>query len=282
MAVPTTKTALRAFLGAAGIRPRRLQGQNFLADRNLVAAIAREAGAGPRDCVLEVGTGTGILTEALAETAGCVVTCDVDASLQELARGARAWPENVVFLAADILDGKHRLAPDVVGRWRAEREARGLRALRVVANLPYAIATPFLANLLWEGVEARDALVLVQREAAERLLARPGTRAYGPVSVAVALFARARVVRHVPPQVFWPEPKVHSALLHLEIVDPDRARRLRAEGLERLLHDAFLHRRKMLRSSLPRERLAAAGVPEDARPEEVGSESWVALLRAAP
>jgi len=282
MGVPTTKTALRAFLGAGGLSPRRLKGQNFLADPNLVAAIAREAAVGASDCVLEVGTGTGILTQALAETAGCVVTCDVDERLLALARGAREWPESVVFVAADALLGKHRLDPGLLARWREERRARGLARLRVVANLPYAIATPFLANLLWEGVEAVDALVLVQREAADRFVAPPCTREYGPVSIAVALFARARIVRAVPPQVFWPEPKVQSALVRLEARDPEGARRLRAAGLEALLHDAFLHRRKMMRSRFDPARLAAAGIPPEARPEEVEAGAWPRLLASAP
>jgi len=278
MGVPTTKTALRALLGAHGITPRRLRGQNFLVDRNLVAAILREARVQATDCVLEVGTGPGILTDGLARAAGCVVTCDVDAPLLAVAREARAWPPSVLFLAEDVLAGKHRLNPTVVGAWLGERDRRGLEALRVVANLPYAVATPFLANLLWAGLPARDALVLVQREAADRFVARPGTAAYGPMAVAVALFCRARVVRDVGPRVFWPEPKVSSALLALEFRDPAGAAALRARGLERLLAEAFLHRRKMLRSRIPAERLARAGVPGTARPEEVAPEAWVALL----
>ncbi|MGH7163845.1 MAG: rRNA adenine N-6-methyltransferase family protein, partial [Planctomycetota bacterium] len=138
MTVPKTKTEVKALLAARGVRPARARGQHFLVDANLVEAIAREAGVGPRDCVLEVGTGTGILTHALAARAGCVVSCDVDGRLQEVTRGLIAWPPHVVFVVADILAGKHLLNAAVVGRWQEERAARGLSTLRVVANLPYS------------------------------------------------------------------------------------------------------------------------------------------------
>ncbi|MGQ0614876.1 MAG: ribosomal RNA small subunit methyltransferase A [Planctomycetaceae bacterium] len=281
MPVPTTKTALKALLGAHGIEPRRFRGQNYLVDPNLIAAIGREAALDSSDCVLEVGTGPGILTQELAAKAGCVISCDIDAPIQALARAAREWPPGVLFLHEDILDGKHRLNPAVIGPWLRERESRGLDALRVVANLPYSIATPFLANLIWEGLPARDALVLVQREAAERFVARPGSGEYGPMAVAVGLFCRARIVRDVAPQVFWPEPSVNSSLLSLQFLDPAKAIRLRERGLERLLAGAFLHRRKMLRSRIPAERLERAGIPGSARPEEVAPEAWVELLSPA-
>jgi len=192
------------------MHPRRLRGQNFLVDGNLIDAIVRDADVGPGDAVLEIGTGTGILTDALAERAGLVVTVDIDAELQALARSLRAWPETVRFVTADILDGKRRLNGEVLEVWGGA--GAGLRR-RVVSNLPYAIATPVVACLLWQGIEFMDATLLVQREAAERMTAPVGARAYGPMAIAVALLAGARLLRAVPPQVFWPEPKVESALL---------------------------------------------------------------------
>jgi len=278
--VPTTKTGVQALLGAHGLHPRRLRGQHFLVDRNLIEAIVRDAAVGEGDCVLEIGTGTGILTDALADRAGRVVTCDLDARLQGITRGLRAWPPTMVFLAADVLAGKHHLNPEVIGRWRTEAGS-GLR-LRIVSNLPYAVATPVLANLLWDGVPFTDAVVLVQREAAERFVAHPGTPEYGPMAVAVSLFAEARVLRHVPPQVFWPVPKVESALLRVAPTAPDRARELRELGLEALLQEAFQQRRKTLRKRFGAEKLARAGIPETARPEEVAPDAWVRLLTVPP
>lgn len=280
MTVPTTKTGVQALLGAHGFNPTKLRGQHFLVDRNLIDAIVRDAGVGPSDCVLEIGTGTGILTDALAGRAGRVVTCDVDRRLQDIAKGLREWPETVVFLLEDILAGKHALNPVVLDRWRAEAGG-GLR-LRVVSNLPYAVATPVLANLLWDGVPFSDAVVLVQREAAERFVAKPGTGDYGPMAIAVALLAEAEILRHVPPQVFWPAPKVESALLRVVPRAPQRAVGLRDAGLPSLLQDAFQQRRKTLRKRLGEARLLAAGIAPTARPEEVPPEAWLRLLTVPP
>jgi 16S rRNA (adenine1518-N6/adenine1519-N6)-dimethyltransferase len=279
VAVPATKTGVQALLGAHGFHPKRLRGQHFLVDRNLIDAIVRDAAVGPKDCVLEVGTGTGILTDALAPRAGRVVTCDLDARLQGITRGLREWPPSVVFLVEDVLAGKHRLNPVVIDRWRAE--GAGLD-LRVVSNLPYAVATPVLANLLWDGIPMRDAVVLVQREAAERFVAAPGTAAYGPMAVAVRLLAEAELVRRVPPQVFWPAPKVESAVLRLVPRAPGRARELRDLGLPSLLKDAFQQRRKALRGRFGEGRLRAAGIDPACRPADVEPDAWVRLLTVPP
>jgi 16S rRNA (adenine1518-N6/adenine1519-N6)-dimethyltransferase len=279
VALPTTKTGVQALLGAHGFLPTKLRGQHFLVDRNLVDAIVRDADVGPADCVLEIGTGTGILTDALAARAGRVVSCDLDARLQGIARGLREWPPGVTFLLADILAGKHKLNPEVIGRWRAEGGGGGgAPRLRVVSNLPYSVATPVLANLLWDGIPFHDAVVLVQREAAERFIARTGTSDYGPIAVAVALLAEAAILRHVPPQVFWPAPKVESALLRLAPRAPARAVALRDAGLPALLQDAFQQRRKTLRKRFGEARLLAAGIDPMARPEEVPPEAWPRLL----
>ncbi len=281
MPVPTTKTGVQALLGAHGFHPTRLRGQHFLVDRNLIDAIVRDADVGPSDCVLEIGTGTGILTDALAMRAGRVVTCELDARLQGIARGLRQWPETVVFLLEDILAGKHALNPAVVERWQAAGGSGAMR-LRVVSNLPYAVATPVLANLLWDGVAFLDAVVLVQREAAERFVASPGTAAYGPMAIAVALLAEAEILRRVPPQVFWPPPKVESAVLRVAPRAPARAKQLRDAGLPSLLMDAFQQRRKSLRKRLGEARLRAAGIEPAARPEDVPPEAWTRLLTVPP
>jgi 16S rRNA (adenine1518-N6/adenine1519-N6)-dimethyltransferase len=279
VAVPTTKTGVQALLGAHGFNPTRIRGQHFLVDRNLIDAIVRDADVGPEDCVLEIGTGTGILTDALAGRAGRVVTCDLDARLHGIAKELREWPSTVVFLLEDILAGKHALNPVVLSRW--ESEGAALR-LRVVSNLPYSVATPVLANLLWDGVPFLDAYVLVQREAAERFVARPGTSEYGPMAIAVDLLAEAEILRRVPPQVFWPAPKVESALLRVRPRAPAEARRLRDLGLPSLLMDAFQQRRKTLRKRFGEARLRSAGIDPAARPEDVPAAAWARLLTVPP
>ena len=133
-----------------------------------------------------------------------------------------------------------------------------------------------------EGVETRDVVVLVQREAAERFVAPPDCAAYGPMSIAVALLAEARILRRVPPDVFWPAPKVESAVLQLTPRDPALARELRAAGLQDLLRTGFAHRRKTLRKAFSTELLERAGLDPGVRPAAVEPEGWVRLLRAGP
>lgn len=278
MTVPRTKTGVRALLGANGIYPAKRRGQNFLVDGNLIDFIVRTAAPiGAADTILEVGTGTGILTDALADTGARVFSCDLDRHMQEITRGLRDWPATVTFLDEDVLSGKHSLNERVIEPWRM---AGG--RLRVIANLPYAVATPVLANLLWSGLPVADMLVLVQKEAAQRFTAPPGGKDYGPIAIAVALLAEARIVRDVSPQVFWPQPNVTSALLHLRLRDPARARELSELELPALLKTGFLHRRKSLRKRLDPARLEAAGIDPAKRPQDVEPEAWVRLLTVPP
>ncbi len=278
MTVPRTRHAVQALLAAHGLGPRRMRGQNFLVDGNMIDAIVRDAGVEQRHAVLEIGTGTGILTDSLADRAGALVSCDIDPRLQELTRGLRAWPESVQFIGEDILRGKHALNQTILDAWCSS----GL-TLKLVSNLPFNIATPVLANMLWSGLPIEEITVLVQREAAERFTATSGTSAYGPMAVAIGLLAtEARVVRDVPPQVFWPQPRVESALLRIVPGDPARALSLREAGLPDLLQRAFLHRRKMLRKTVGAEALEAAGIRPDARPEDVVPEAWLGLLTVPP
>jgi 16S rRNA (adenine1518-N6/adenine1519-N6)-dimethyltransferase len=266
------------------MHPRRMRGQNFLVDGNLIDAIVRDAAVERRHAVLEIGTGTGILTDALADRAGAVVTCDIDGRLQAVTRELRPWPDSVTFVEGDVLRGKHALSPVVTDAWRAaaKQEHAADLDLKVVSNLPYSVATPVLANLLWSDLPVEDVTVLVQKEAAERFTADVGTPEYGPMAVAVGLLAEARILRDVPPQVFWPQPKVESALLRIVPGDPARATRLLKAGLPDLLQRAFLHRRKMLRRIVAAEALEGAGIPNDARPEDVAPAQWVDLLTVPP
>ena len=117
MTVPRTRHAVQALLAAHGLGPRRTRGQNFLVDGNMIDAIVRDAGVERRHAVLEIGTGTGILTDSLADRAGALVSCDIDTRLQELTRGLRTWPEGVQFIGEDILQGKHALNQSILDAW---------------------------------------------------------------------------------------------------------------------------------------------------------------------
>ncbi len=256
---------VRRLLDQHGLAPNRARGQNFVVDPNTVRRIARLAEVGPGDRVVEIGAGLGSLTLALAETGASVTAIEVDARLVPVLR------EVVEPVGATVVEGDAlRLDKAVL---------LGDAPWVLVANLPYNVATPLVADLL-DGVPAiRRMLVMVQREVGERLAARPGDAAYGAVSVKVAYWATAKVVGRVPPTVFHPVPNVESALVRIDRrAEPAVAPDVDREWLFRLVGAGFGQRRKMLRRSLaslvPAEAFAAAGIRPEARAEELSVVEW--------
>jgi 16S rRNA (adenine1518-N6/adenine1519-N6)-dimethyltransferase len=238
----------------AGIRPHTRLGQNFLIDLNLQQLLLRTARLGPDDVVLEVGTGTGSLTALMAPLAAAVVTAEIDPQLFQLAGEELFHLENVTRLQLDALKGKNRLNPAVLeavaDRLCAGAPSGSGRRFKLVSNLPFSVATPVVANLLAIDAPPETMTVTIQRELAERITARPGTKEYGALSIWVQSQCRLEIVRILPPEVFWPRPKVSSAILQV-VLD----RQLRGRIAERgFFHDfiraMFLHRRKFLRSEL--------------------------------
>lgn len=264
---------VRDLLTAHGLSPSRALGQNFVADPNTVRRVARLAGVGPGDRVVEIGPGLGSLTLALAETGAQVTAVEIDRYLLPVLRSV-VEPHGVRVVQGDALrlDWDEVLGPagDPAAPWV------------LVANLPYNIATPLVLDLLARVPQIERMVVMVQREVGERLVARPGTKAYGIPSVKVAYRADAEVVGRVPPTVFVPPPRVESALVRLRRLprprvdaDPDR--------LFRLVEAGFRQRRKMLRRSLAGLVDAAgferAGVRPDARAEDLDLDAWARLAR---
>ena len=272
---------VRELLEAHGLRPSRALGQNFVADPNTVRRIARLAGVGPGDHVVEIGPGLGSLTLALAETGAAVTAVEVDRYLVPVLRE--------VVADAGLAD----VGPADAGVTVVEGDAlrldwgpvlAGADRWALVANLPYNIATPLVLDLL-AGVPAIERmLVMVQHEVGERLAAGPGDAGYGIPSVKVAYRATAEVVGRVPPTVFVPRPRVDSALVRITrraepAVEAD------ADVLFRLVDAGFGQRRKMLRRSLaavvPPGAIEAAGVDPTARAEQLTLPEWAALARQA-
>jgi 16S rRNA (adenine1518-N6/adenine1519-N6)-dimethyltransferase len=256
---------VRRLLDTYGLAPSRARGQNFVVDPNTVRRIARLAGVGADDRVVEIGAGLGSLTLALAETGAAVTAIEVDSGLVPALRSV-VEPAGVTVVEGDAL----RLD------WSSLLGGEGWI---LVANLPYNVATPLVADLL-DGVPAiTRMLVMVQREVAERLAAGAGDDAYGAVSVKVAYWATAKVVGRVPATVFHPVPNVESALVRIDrrpapAVGPE----VDPEWLFRLVRTGFGQRRKMLRRSLaklvPAEAFVAAGIRPEARAEELAVEDW--------
>ncbi|MEI2804992.1 MAG: 16S rRNA (adenine(1518)-N(6)/adenine(1519)-N(6))-dimethyltransferase RsmA [Albidovulum sp.] len=266
---------LREVIARHGLAARKALGQNFLLDLNLTAKIARSAGDLSRCDVLEVGPGPGGLTRALlAEGARHVLAVEKDERcLPALAEIAAAWPGRLEVLHGDALavDAAARLTPPV----------------RVVANLPYNVGTELLAGWLtppawppfWQSLT-----LMFQKEVAERIVAGPGSKAYGRLAILAQWRCEARIVMTLPPEAFTPAPKVHSAVVHLTALPAPRFP-ADAKVLNRIVAAGFNQRRKMLRASLKgvapeiEAKLLAAGIAPTLRAEEVSLEAFCALAR---
>jgi len=278
--------SLRALLDRHGLRLKRDLGQNYLVQPQQADELAKLAGVGPEDTVIEVGTGLGVLTRALASRARRVRTIEIDSGVVRVLREEALLPENVELTHADALEVD-------LERWI--REAEG--TVRVVANLPYSVATPLLRRLLdWRELLA-DWSVMVQRELAARLTARVGVKDYGSLAVLHALCVDVESMKTLAPGSFFPAPKVHSSFVR---VWPRRTPLLspgELEAVEAVVRPAFQQRRKTvsnalrgaatLLSDLPRDerralidaKLAEAGIDARLRPERIEPERWLALAR---
>jgi 16S rRNA (adenine1518-N6/adenine1519-N6)-dimethyltransferase len=218
-------------LQAHGLKPDTELGQHFLLDENLADLAVRQGRVGPEDVVLEVGAGVGTLTVAIARAARLVHTVEIDARLEPVLRDALAGVENVEVHWGDAL--------------AIELEALAPPPTRMVANLPYAIATPIVLESLWRLPTIQVWAVMVQREVADRWTAPVGSPAYGGPTVLLQLATRSFFIRGVSPQVFTPRPHVESAFVGLERIGPGPT-----EQVRRFVHAAFAQRRKTLVNAL--------------------------------
>lgn len=231
-----------------GIKPVTKRGQNFLIDLNLVELIAESADLGPDDVVLEVGTGTGSLTALIAPHVAEVVTVEIDRQLHELANQELVEFDNVTFLCQDVLRTKNRLHPVVLEMLQEKLAGGENRKLKLVANLPYNVATPIISNLLDTEVVPDAMSVTIQKELADRIVASPSTKDYGSLSIWLQSQCDVQIVRTLPPSVFWPRPKVQSAILHIQVSPEKRGLIADVTFFHRFVRAMFFHRRKYLRS----------------------------------
>jgi 16S rRNA (adenine1518-N6/adenine1519-N6)-dimethyltransferase len=254
MSVPTTSRQTISYLTRrfreVGIEPESRHGQNFLIDLNLVRLLVDRADLVPHDVVLEIGTGTGSLTALVAPRAAAVVTVEVDMRMFQLASEELVDHPNVTMLHFDALRNKNRLDPRVLEAVSDRLAQTPGGVFKLVANLPYNIATPVISNLLAGPLIPRTMTVTIQKELADRMMARPSTKDYGALSIWVQSQCRVERVREMPPTVFWPRPKVTSAIVHLELDDAMRGRLADPDGFHEFVRSLFLHRRKLLRGVL--------------------------------
>ncbi len=297
-----TISTIRSLLASRGLRPKHRLGQNFLHDPNKMVQIVEAAGVSPGDLVLEVGAGTGGLSERLLDVGARLVAVEVDRALEPILRERLGgYGDRVRLIIGDVLAGKHAVSPEViealcagaqvgeqVGGRVGEGEAEhgdGRARFTLVANLPYQVASPLLVNLAiasgsWAGdggepAQMTGAVVMVQREVADRLTARAGGKSYGPLSVMVQAVYGVELLFTVSAKCFWPVPDVASAVVVMR-----RRESAATEDLARLsatVRVLFGQRRKQIGSILGRERDWPDGVRPDQRAGELSVEQLVSL-----
>jgi 16S rRNA (adenine1518-N6/adenine1519-N6)-dimethyltransferase len=267
VSAPQTRSQVRDLLERHGVSPIKRLGQNFLVDPNIVGKIVGLIDAPPGSPVVEIGPGTGTLTSALVGRGFAVRAYEIDAGLAPLLGEVLGDTVDVRFEDATRVDLRAELEG---GPWW------------FVANLPYNVGTALLLDTLRRVPQVGGYVVMVQREVADRLVAKPGTKEYGVPSVVARLFGTPSFAFSVPPQVFIPRPNVESAVITIRrrgevTIDHQRA--------VDLAQAAFNQRRKMLRSSLrsafadPAQVLASAAIAETARAEELTPDDYLRLAR---
>ena len=268
-----TITYLTKRFREVGLEPNKRHGQNFLIDYNIIELLANSAELTSNDVVLEVGTGTGALTSLLSASAGHVVTVEIDGHLFQLANEELESCGNITMLQQDALKSKNRIHPNVEQAVKTALQQIPGGRLKLAANLPYNIATPLVSNLLrWETVP--DTMTItIQKELADRMLGKPSTKDYGALSIWVQTLCDVELVRVLPPSVFWPRPKVDSAIIHLKHQPDRRASIPDIAFFHRFVRTMFFHRRKFLRSvaiSAFKEELTKPQVDEVLQQAELG------------
>lgn len=283
-----TRSHLVSLFQQQGLHPRGDLGQNFLIDLNLLELIVHEARLGPDDVILEVGAGTGGLTTYLS-AAAAVVSVEYDPNMYRLASEAVAGRENVTLLNTDALKSKGQIAPVVMDAVRQNLNAAPNRRLKLVANLPYHIATPLITNLIATDLPWELMVVTIQWELAERMLAKPHTSDYSALSVYLQAQCQLKSIRKLGPNVFWPAPGVDSAILRID-PDPEATSRIvNRHEFQSFLRHIFTQRRKLLRgvvANLFKPRLSkqqvdsifeSMGLPHETRAEELAVSRLVEL-----
>ncbi len=267
-----TLTEIKTLLEERALHPRRHLGQHFLIDHNLLRRLVSAAAIAPGELVLEVGAGTGTLTEALLEAGAVVVASEIDRDLAEILR--ERLGAAVTLVEGDCLAKGRRLSDDLV-------KALEGRPFKLVANLPYQAASTLIASLLIGHPECRGQFVTIQREVAERLMAPPHTKAYGALTVLVQAMAEVETIARLRPTCFWPLPNVESAMFAIR-PRPGRGGIRDPAALMAFTTALFSKRRKQLGTIFGRDRQWPAGIDATTRPDALSVEQIVSLWESSP
>ncbi|MEX1231185.1 MAG: 16S rRNA (adenine(1518)-N(6)/adenine(1519)-N(6))-dimethyltransferase RsmA [Planctomycetaceae bacterium] len=284
-----TRSYLMKLFAEHGFHPRGDLGQNFLIDLNLMEYIVRAAGLQPSDVVLEIGAGTGGMTSMMAPQVSRVLSIEIDTNMYAMAREATEPFENVTLLRTDVLKNKNRFSPLVVETLQEILAEAPDPEFKLVANLPYNVATPVISNLVASDLPWSVMVVTIQWELAQKMAAKHGDSGYGALAVWLQSQCRVKILKKVKPTVFWPRPQVDSAIVRLEPLEnpPTKIddRRFFHDFIRRL----FSQRRKLLRTVLIGmykkqlsktqidQLLADEGMDENARAENLDIPRLIAL-----
>ncbi len=283
-----TKQQIQQLLTAAGYQPKKRLGQNFLIDLNLMRMLVDSANIKNTDVVLEVGCGTGSLTEALTEKAGHVITVEIDKKLANIAKKYLAEVKNLEIINTDILRNKKNLSPTVTAAITSAKNKFKDRLL-LVANLPYNAASPVMLNLITGPVTADCMYVTIQKEVADRMAAKPANKIYGTLSIFMTATGNTKTLRLLKPSVFWPQPQVNSVMLSF-IRSEQKVSRIKSMELFHEVVNLFMgHRRKMLKACTKltsgqlvqvdnwAEIFQSCSVDPNARPDHLPPDNYIAI-----
>jgi 16S rRNA (adenine1518-N6/adenine1519-N6)-dimethyltransferase len=283
-----TKQQILELLSSAGVRPNKRLGQHFLIDLNLMRLLVELAQITGDDIVLEVGCGTGSLTQALAERAGYVIAVELDEAVAKIAERELSEAKNVEIIIADILAKKSIISGAVADALKHSREKYTGRVL-LVANLPYSVASVVILNLVMGDIPADGMYVTVQKEVAERMTAAAGSKDYGTLSIFLGAAGEVKIERILKPSVFWPQPRVDSAMVSF-VRKAEKVGRIKNMEVLREVVNLFMgHRRKMLKgcTRFSTGRLAEidnwdeiferCAIDHHKRPEQVLPEGYIAI-----
>ncbi len=281
-----TKQEIKQALQAIGAQPLKRFGQNFLIDGNLMRRLAASAELTGDDVVLEVGAGTGGLTDLLIAGAGQVIAVEIDRGFQDLLGRRFDQVEGFTLVRGDALESKHRLSAALIDAWSLAAPGGG-ETTKLVANLPYQIATPLVLNLLIDYPQVHRYCFTVQAEVGERFVASPGGKNFGPLAILSQTLCDTELIATLPPSVFWPEPAVKSVMLRMDTKRLNGMDQRQVRPFAALVRGVFDHRRKTLRSALGfvvaedvRDKICAQ-VDATRRPESIGTEEWQQIFRLA-
>lgn len=287
-----TKRQIQELLSSAGVHPNKRLGQHFLIDKNLISLLVECANIRKDDVVLEVGCGTGSMTELLTEQAGRTIAVELDRNLFEIAGKQLAQIQTIELINADILENKHTINHVITDALlRARKQSNG--RILLIANLPYQVASPVMLNLLTGPTIADGMYVTVQKEVAERMIALPATPDYGVLSIFLHAVGEVKTIRTLKPTVFWPQPQVESAMVSFVRNSRKTERIANMDVFSEIVHLFMGHRRKTLLActKLAGEKLVPVldwprmleqcGIDPGLRPDKLSAEDYIALSNYA-